>query len=409
MASSVPESGGERPQPLPGSESPAPDPAGGEPEPPNAGVAAPEWRPPGTAAGGRREVPAPPPPRGSTTGQTTGLRTATRRTAEGGTAGHAAEVPEEAPPKRGPRPLRRPGDPRPLRYRVLPRSAIGISIAILFFAFGASLSGVVLYSYYEYRLTQNEDKVTALTNGLPTAVNKASASLKAQESTALAQINAQLAPLKSVLATGQTVQDLAAKVAPALYFVHTQDQAGQPSVGTAFAVASDNRQTLLLTSYTVVAAATRQPGPQVFVRHGGNDQVLSVYTWDETKDLALLILPTGNQPTVPFATQPPQTGERVFAVSALGAQGASITQGFVADVSADGIQHDATTGLQFQGGPLLNSDGQAVAILSRTYAPLGFPVADVWFAVPPSAACAKVLTCSNGALSGAAPGAAAGP
>ena len=50
---------------------------------------------------------------------------------------------------------------------------------------------------------------------------------------------------------------------------------------------------------------------------------------------------------------------------------------------------DATIGPQFQGGPLLDSNGQAVGVLSRTYAPLAFPVADVWFAVPPSAACAS--------------------
>jgi len=295
----------------------------------------------------------------------------------------------------------RPGRTRPpLRHRILPRTAIGISIAILFFAFGASLSGVVLYSYYEYRLTQNEDRVSTLTNGLPAQVQKATDALKAQTTDAQNLINSDLAPLRSVLASGQTVQALEAKAAPALYFVHTLDQSGQPSVGTAFAVASDSHQTLLLTSYTVVAAATRQPGPQVFVRHGSIDQALTVYTWDETKDLALLILPTGSQPTLTFASTAPQTGERVFALSGLGAQGASITQGFVADVSADGIQHDATTGVQFQGGPLLDSDGQVVGILSRTYAPLGFPVADVWFAVPPAGACSKVLVCPGGTPAG---------
>jgi len=303
---------------------------------------------------------------------------------------------------------RRPPDAdavRPLRYRILPRTAIGISMAILFFAFGASLSGVVLYSYYEYRLNQNEDKVSALTSSLPNQAKQAQAALKAQEAAASAEINSQLTPLKSLLASGQTMQNLAAKAAPAMYFVHTLDQAGQPSVGSAFAVATDSRQTLLLTSYTVVQAATRQPGPQVFVRRGGNDQAVPVYTWDESKDLALLILPAPNQPTMSFVTSPPQTGERVFALSGLGAQGASITQGFVADVSANGIQHDATTGTQFQGGPLLNSDGLVVGILSRTYAPLGFAVTDVWFAVPPSAACQRVLSCTNGALSGAGPGA----
>ena len=283
-----------------------------------------------------------------------------------------------------------------MRYRVLPRTAIGISVAVLFFAFGASLAGVTLYSYYEYRLTQNEDKVSALTNGIPTAVKNATDALKAQEADAQNLINQQIAPLKSVLATGQTVQQLIAKVAPAVYFVHTLDGAGQPSVGTAFAVASDSHQTLLLTSYTTVAAATKKPGPQLFVRHGSNDELVTVYTWDPANDLALIILPQGGLPTLAFAATPPQVGERVFAVSGLGAAGAAITQGFVADVSADGIQHDATTGPQFQGGPLLDSDGEVVGILSRTYSPVGFAVADVWFAVPPSGACAKVLQCPNG-------------
>lgn len=279
---------------------------------------------------------------------------------------------------------------------MLPRSAIGISIAILCFALGASLSGVVLYSYYEYKLTQNEDQVSALTSVIPDQTKKATDALKAEQANAQNLINQQIAPLKSVLASGATVQGLEAKTAPALYFVHTLDGNGQPSVGTAFAVATDSHETLLLTSYTTVAAATHKPGPQLFVRHGSNDQAATVYNWDASKDLALIVLPTGGQPTLSFTQTPPQTGERVFAVSALGASGAAITQGFVADVSADGIQNDATIGPQFQGGPLLNSAGQVVAILSRTYSPLGFPVADVWFAVPPAAACTKVLRCANG-------------
>jgi len=288
-------------------------------------------------------------------------------------------------------------DRRPLRYRVLPRTAIGISVVILAFALGASLSGVVLYTNYEYRLTQNQDKVSALTNGIPAEVQNATDALKGQEADAENLINQEIAPLKSVLATGQTVQQLVTKVAPAVYFVHTLDASGQPSVGTAFAVASDAHQTLLLTSYTTVSAATVKPGPAVAIRQGtGPDQAVTVYTWDASKDLALIILPKGNQATLTFATTAPQLGERVFAVSGLGAAGAAITQGFVADVSADGIQHDATTGVQFQGGPLLDSSGQVVGILSRTYSPLGFAVSDVWFAVPPDAACSKVLVCPNG-------------
>jgi S1-C subfamily serine protease len=440
MASTVPASGGDRPRPGSGddatiSETPDRDAEGSvaadaprrseaapasSPSPGRApgattagGTATPVGRtdtagPPLAGAGRRPEVPPPPPPRSGSTPvvRTTPTSGQTAIPSATGPAGQPA--PDTASTDaRSARHRRLPDADavRPLRYRILPRTAIGISMAILFFAFGASLSGVVLYSYYEYRLNQNEDKVSALTSSLPNQAKQAQAALKAQEAAASAEINSQLTPLKSLLASGQTMQNLAAKAAPAMYFVHTLDQAGQPSVGSAFAVATDSRQTLLLTSYTVVQAATRQPGPQVFVRHGGNDQAVPVYTWDESKDLALLILPAPNQPTMSFVTAPPQTGERVFALSGLGAQGASITQGFVADVSANGIQHDATTGTQFQGGPLLNSDGLVVGILSRTYAPLGFAVTDVWFAVPPSSACQRVLSCTNGALSGAGPGA----
>ena len=105
----------------------------------------------------------------------------------------------------------------PLGDRILPRTAIGISVVILSFALGASLAGVVLYTNYEYRLTQNQDKVSALTNGIPTQVKNATDALKAQEADAENLINQEIAPLKSVLATGQTVQQLVTKVAPAVY------------------------------------------------------------------------------------------------------------------------------------------------------------------------------------------------
>ena len=366
-------------------------------EPPSAGAA----RAPQT----RRTVPRPPPP---STAARTGTRAADETAATATTspprtatpATPASPPPAPAPPPAAQPPTLQRGLRRFLE-RIAPRTALGISTAVLAFALGAALSGVVLYSYYEYRLTQTQDKVAGLSGGITSAAKKAQSDLQAEEAAAQALINQQIQPLKSILATGQTLQAIVAKMAPSLYFVHTLDANGQPSVGTAFSVASDTHQTLLLTSYTVVQAATRKPGPPLFIRHGsGADQQVTVYTWDETNDLALIILQTGNQPKLTFASTSPKPGERVYAISGLGAQGGSITQGFVADVSAQGIQHDARVGTQFQGGPLLNTDGQVIGILSRTFSPLGFPVADVYFAVLPGGACAKVLQCPNGTPSG---------
>jgi len=293
---------------------------------------------------------------------------------------------------------------RRLRHRILPRSVLGISSMILAFSLGASLSGVVLYSYYEYRLGQARDDFNSFGNNFKSTVANATNSIKAQQAAATAQIQQQLGPLQKLAAQGNELQALVAKTAPALYFVHTVDANGQASVGTAFAVATDSHQTLLLTSYTTVKEATKKPGPPggVIVGKGtGPGTSVTVYTWDEAHDLALIILPVGNQPKLTFAGSNPSVGSRVFALSGLGSQGAAITQGFVADVSSAGIQHDAPTGQAFQGGPLMDSDGNVIGILSRSYAPLNFATDTVWFAVLPKDACSKVLSCPNNTPTGA--------
>src|SRR5206468_12841726 len=124
----------------------------------------------------------------------------------------------------------------------------------------------------------------------------------------------------------------------------------------------------------------------------------------EERSLALISLPTGTVPKLDFApaNPPMKIGERIFAMSGLGGSGASASQGFVGDVSQAGIQHNAAIGPSFQGGPLLNSDGKVVGIASRAYSPLNFSTDSVFFSVPASAMCEKILKCPNGSPS--APG-----
>jgi S1-C subfamily serine protease len=154
----------------------------------------------------------------------------------------------------------------------------------------------------------------------------------------------------------------------------------------------------LVTDYNTIRAATKTPGPVVNVRKGDEQIKATLWTWQEDKDLALLIIAKGNLPKLGFAPKDPpvKTGERVFAVSGLGAAGGAISQGFVADVSSAGIQHDAAVGPAFQGGPLVNDKGEVLAVASRAYAPLGFVSDSVFFGVPIRSACDKVLKCPDG-------------
>jgi S1-C subfamily serine protease len=174
-------------------------------------------------------------------------------------------------------------------------------------------------------------------------------------------------------------------------------------VGSAFVVASDAEQTLMLTSYSTVRAATRRPGPGVVVRKGEEELRADLFTWQEDRDLALLIVNKGDLPKLSFAPREPplRAGDRIFAVSGLGGSGASVSLGFVGDVSATAIQHDAAVGPAYQGGPLVNSEGELLGIASRAYAPLGFASDDVWFGPPIRTACERVLRCPDDAVGGA--------
>lgn len=292
------------------------------------------------------------------------------------------------------------------RERLVPKTVLGISMIILAFAVGSAFSGVALYAYYQNRLDQEAKFNKDFATQFGQQFDNAKKTIDADTTNARAAIQAELAPLTKQAAGGDTLTNLAKAVGPSTFFVQTQDEAGAASVGSAFVVTSDSRQSYLLASYATVKASTRAPGPGIVVRQGGTQLKATLWTWDESKDLALLIIDKGSLPKVAFAASSPplKLGERVFAVSGLGGAGTPITQGFVSDVSAAGIMHDAAVGQGFQGGPLINSDGKVLGMASRTYAPLGYASDGVTFAVPNRSACDKVLKCPNGDPGGASAG-----
>lgn len=281
---------------------------------------------------------------------------------------------------------------------LVPKTVLGMAVLILAFAVGSAASGVAFYSYYEYKKDTSEERVATYLQGFDKRYKTATATIKAEQENALAAIEKELEPLRRIQAEGGTLEALVDKVKGSVFFVSTLDETGQPSVGTAFAVASDSEQTLLVTSYKTVAAATRAPAPPLKVRQGDQEFKADVWTWQEERDLALLVLAKGSVPRLALASNDPpiKTGERVFAISGLGTAGGAVSQGFVADVSAAGIQHDAAVGQAYQGGPLVNSEGQVVAVASRSYAPLGFVTDGVYFAPLVRSICEKILKCPSG-------------
>lgn len=281
--------------------------------------------------------------------------------------------------------------------RILPQSAIGMAVLLFFMSIASAFSGAALFAYYRFELDDAKERVTQVEASIADQVTSAEQIISDDTDAAIDQIESLLGELEQFAAGGQTIQELVDGVKDSVYVVITRDENGVPSVGTAFVLFSDSERSFLLTSYTTIAAATVSPGPGLTVRKGADGAELGVElnNWDESRDLALLIAEDApNLPAIELASASSiTTGDRVFPVSGLAAAGAAITQGFVADTSANVIQHDAPVGAHFQGGPLLNSRGQLVGVASRTYAPLGFEPEGVYFGIPIREACAEVVQC----------------
>lgn len=284
------------------------------------------------------------------------------------------------------------------RRRILPRSVIGICLLLLTTALAVGGISAVLYMNYAYR----EDRSEALVNGLDRRIEQGSAKIDAEANNAQARIQDELAPLSKLAATGDTLANLVAASKNSLWVVRTFDDAGAPAVGTAFVVAADGQRSFLLTSYDVIRAATREPGPAVTLRQGTTDLKATLWTWDETNDIALLIVDQPGLPKLSWGRpNDVRLGSQIFALSGLGTAGGAVTQGFIADVAATGVQHTAALGAAFRGGPLTDDRGRVIGIASRSFAPLGFTSDGVWFAPPIGVACQKVLRCEADVVRGA--------
>jgi S1-C subfamily serine protease len=320
------------------------------------------------------------------------------------------EAPEEKPaaapkPKRTRRERRAAAGQGRFGQRILPKTVVGVVVLMLAAAIGFAFGGTVLYAYYQYKTDKLEKKVNSFVNGFEDRFKKAVDDIDKEKEDAKAEVRKEIEPIKELRASGATLKSLIDQVKDSIYLVETQDEFGRPTVGSAFVVTSDAEKSYLVTSLSVVKAATRKPGPGIQIRKGDDRTDATLWTWHEERDLALLIVNKGNLPRVKWAAADaqPQYGERVFDVAGVGGAGGSITQGFVADVSASGIEHDAAVTGPFAGGPILNSKGEVLGVGTPGYMPLGFTSDRVTFSPFIRATCEKILKCPSGA--GAAGGA----
>jgi hypothetical protein len=292
-----------------------------------------------------------------------------------------------------------------LRHRIFPRTVLGISVMILAFGVGAAFAGATLYAYYDYRQSQNENRVQTFAKGFENEYSSAIGQLQGVRDQGIKAVNDALGPLQEWQNDANAVVELPTKVGGGVWTVRTLDAAGKQVLGSAFVVNSDRSSSLLLTAYEMVGAAIAQPGPKILIEKNGEQLPVEVWSWDADHDLALLKVARGNLPTLAWAPEQLRAsarGARVYAVSGLGGAGAKAVGGMVIDQSQTGLQHTIPLSSDFRGGPIVTADGHVLAVAAATYRPLGFDPGPNPYAPDVTMACAnqKVLVCPP-ALTGA--------
>src|SRR4051812_5996693 len=122
------------------------------------------------------------------------------------------------------------------RERLMPHTALGMAVIILAFSVGAALSGVVFFSYYQFRKDKTEEKVNALTKDFNTNFNNALKTIQKSGADGKAEIEKALEPLQRITAEGDTLDALVKKTRNSLFFVSSLDETGAATVGTGFVV-----------------------------------------------------------------------------------------------------------------------------------------------------------------------------
>jgi len=187
---------------------------------------------------------------------------------------------------------------------------------------------------------------------------------------------------------------MAAKLSPSVWAVATFNSAGQPATGAALVAGTAGDQELLLTSLAVVEASTRQPAPDITVTGAGFKGPATLWTWDDSRDLALLVVPRTAAPVPSWVAdaRSVKAGDPIFAIGT----SHKPTAGVVTATSDSAVVHNVFIDDSLRGGPLVNQKGDVVALSSAAYTGGGKATDTTFFSVPIANACGSVLRCGSG-------------
>lgn len=272
---------------------------------------------------------------------------------------------------------------------ILPKTVAGLAVWILLIGIGMAASGVAFFAFYQYRTAALEQKIDNFAEQFDDEAKRRTTEFNQLVRDSKAEIEK---ASRGITRQTNEVASLLAKIGPSVAYVLGQDATGAPATGSGFVVTSTPAETWVITNWRAVAGAAATKAP-VRVRVGPGEQEGQVWSWDERRDLALVIIKTPSLPVLEWAQGDPEIGSRVWAVgSSPGKLKSAASSGYLLDIAPDGVLIDADFPVSSLGGPVLNGEGKVIGVLTANYAPEGYPPSQGW-AVPIRLTCQKIIKC----------------
>lgn len=274
------------------------------------------------------------------------------------------------------------GDERHIGMWILP---LFVMAALL----GATLVGGLAALYYGQQVADLEEATSKARKGIDDVVTD----VERAADDARKDIRKQVNQARDELSR-QSPVDLPSEAG--VYSVAATHEDGVVRVGSAMTVFSNDTESYLITTYSLVATEDGGAVRVVDVFLPTQTLTIRVHSFDRERDLAVLIVAGGPLPVLEWrpVDEPVQRGDALYAVGVAGANTPAIVEGRVAGLSDLAIVPDMPLNDFMAGGPLIDGAGRVVAIASQHYAPFGAVEGSLFYAPPVRMVCEVLIDCT---------------
>ena len=257
-------------------------------------------------------------------------------------------------------------------WRVLPRSVIGISFALVMAAGGALTAAAILYTRFDYSLRQNAE-VTQLAISEFTTKNEEFSTDLEEKKISLDKV---LDNFTESVADPATIASLSDKFKDTIVEIETEDVNGNTVVFSGFVFSYDieTNSTYILTSSIMLDASKALPSPGIEVKYSTGSARATLENFDDTRDVAVIKITGVQLETAQWASQDVRSeswGDVAYIVSGFSSQESLVVPSRILDYSEIASRFQGPVSSEQAGGVVVTASGEVLGVVTKFWNPSG--------------------------------------